>query len=137
MTKEDDPYFSLIDMMQEEGKAFNPTPFFIGKVVNADPLSVQVGDIIIEKENMKINSMLLGGYGREISIAETGATGTTGSASRGGNEYDAFASHSHSIQSVGIPNGKMTMLDGFSVGDEVALLASADKQQYILVCKVV
>ena len=137
MTKADDPYFSLIGMMQEEGKAFNPTPFFIGKVTAAEPLTVQVGDISITRENMKVSTMLMGGYSRDITIEETGATGTTAAAAQGGNDYEAFASHSHRIQRVGIPEGRMTMTDGLQTGDEVLLLASEDGQQYILVCKVV
>ena len=134
MTQEDNPYLSMIAMMQEEGKAFNPTPFLIGRVTAAEPLMVQVGDIPITRKNMKVNSMLLGGYGRDISIAETSATGTTGSTS-GGSNYDSFASHSHSIERIGIPNGQMTMTDGLKTGDEVLLLVSEDGQQFILVCK--
>ena len=137
MTKEDDPFFSLIGMMQEEGKAFNPTPFFIGKIVATEPLTVQVGDITIDRQNMKISSNLLGGYGRKVSIAEAGATGRTGSEAYSTNEAEAFASHEHSIESVGIPDTWLTMTDGFYVGDEVVLLASEDKQQYVLLCKVV
>ena len=135
MTKEDNPYYSLIGMMQDEGKVFNPTPFFIGKVTATEPLTVQVGDIPITRKNMKINSLVLGGYAREISIGETGATGTTGSTGGGGNDYSAFSSHSHSIQRVGIPSGQMTMTDGLKTGDEVLLLVSEDGQQFILVCK--
>lgn len=137
MTGEDNPYNSLIEMMQKEGRAFNTVPFLIGKVTATEPLTVLAGDIPITRENMKISSMLLPGYGRSISIAETSATGTTGSASRGGNNYDAFASHSHSVDRVGIPSGQMTMTDGFSVGDEVVLLVSEDGQQFVLICKVV
>ncbi|MBQ2924918.1 MAG: DUF2577 domain-containing protein [Anaerotignum sp.] len=135
MTREDNPYFNLISMMRDEWEEFNPAPFFIGKVTAAEPLTVQVGDISITRENMKINSMMLGGYSRDISIAETGATGTTAEVAQGGNDYAAFASHSHSIQSVGIPDGRMTMTDGLQVGDEVLLLVSEDGQQYILICK--
>lgn len=137
MNRADDPYLNILGMMQEEGKVFNTVPFLIGKVTATEPLTVLAGDIPITRENMKISSMLLPGYGRSISIAETSATGTTGSASRGGNSYDAFASHSHSVDRVGIPSGQMTMTDGFSVGDEVVLLVSEDGQQFILVCKVV
>lgn len=131
---EDNPYLSIIEMMRKAGSG--GSPFLIGKVTATAPLTVQVGDIPITRKNMKINSMLLSGYSRSIAIGETGATGTTGNTSGGSNEA-SFASHGHSIQSVGIPDGRMVWTDGLQVGDEVLLQVSADGQQYILIAKVV
>ena len=134
MTKEDNPYYSLIGMMQDEGKVFNPTPFFIGKVTATEPLTVQVGDIPIERKSMKINTFLLKGYQRRWNLALTEAIGSTDSQSGGGGD-SAFASHAHGQETIGIPDGTFTALDDFKVGDEVLLLVSADGQQYVLLCK--
>lgn len=134
MTKEDNPYYSLIGMMQEEGRTFNPIPFFIGKVTATEPLTVQVGDIPIERKSMKINTFLLKGYQRRWNLALTEAIGSTDSQSGGGGD-SAFASHAHGQETIGITDGTFTTLDDFKVGDEVLLLVSTDGQQYVLLCK--
>ena len=134
MTPEDNPYLSIIGMMQKHGKAFNVSPFLIGKVMKTEPLTVQVGDIPIERKNMKINTFLLKGYQRRWSLATTKADGSTDSQSGGGGD-SAFASHAHGQETIGIPDGTFTTLDDFKVGDEVLLLVSADGQQYILLCR--
>ena len=82
---------------------------------------------------MKINSFLLKNYQRRLNLATTGATGVTNTKSGGGGD-DAFASHAHDQNTIGIPAGTYTTLDDFAVGDEVLILVSADKQQYIIVC---
>lgn len=134
MNRADDPFLSLIGMMRKEGEESNPVPFFIGEVTAAEPLTVQVGDIPITRESMKINTFLLKGYQRRWSLATTEAAGETASAS-GGSGDSSFASHSHGQKTIGVPDGTFTTLDDFRVGDEVLLLVSADGQQYILLCK--
>lgn len=106
----------------------------IGKVETAAPLRIQAEDILITRENMKINTFLLAGYTRRWRLAETNATGITAETA-GGGSYEAFSSHAHAQSTLGIPDGTFTTLDDFAVGDEVLLLESRDQQQYILLCK--
>lgn len=134
-SNEDNPYYSMIGMMRKAGKESNGSPFFIGTVKATAPLTVQVGDIPITRKNMKINRHLLKGYTRQMRLDTTEGTGTTAAESYSTSDEEAFRSHSHGQQTIGIPNGTFTTLDDFSVGDEVLLLVSADDQQYVLICK--
>ena len=119
----DNPYNNFLGIMREQGEINNPVPFLIGEVKTANPLTVAIGDFVLERKDLKINSFLLKNYQRRLNLATTGATGD-----------DAFASHAHDQNTIGIPAGTYTTLDDFAVGDEVLILVSADKQQYIIVC---
>ncbi len=86
MTKSDDPFNNLLEIMENAGEPNSGAPFFIGTVRTSNPLTVEIGDIAITRDNMRINQ---------------------------------------------------TLSSGLRSGEEVALLASADGQQYILLCRVV
>lgn len=135
-TKEDDPFRSMVGMMRKEGETNNPTPFFIGEVVQPKPLRVKIGEIEIGREQMKVCSSLMGGFTQRLNMGETATTGTTNAVGRGGNDAQAFYSHSHAVVSVGVPDGTFTLLDDLKIGDEVLMLMSADQQQFVCVCKV-
>ena len=135
-TKEDDPFRSMFGMIQQEGSVSNPTPFFIGKVTQAAPLRVLIGDIEIGREQMKVCSSLLGGFSQQLCMGETTASGKTQNMEQHKNKSEDFASHSHDIVSVSIPNGTFTLLSDLRVGDEVLVLMSQDQQQFVCVCKV-
>lgn len=135
-TKEDNPFLSMVSVMQQEGSRNNPTPFFIGIVTRSSPLRVRIGDIEIGREQMKVCSSLLVGFSQQLSISETAASGSTKKISHNSQEVDAFYSHSHDIMSVSIPNGTFTLLSNLQVGDEVLILMSADQQQFVCVCKI-
>lgn len=134
MANEDNPYMDFIGIMRREGAANNPVPYMIGTVVSVSPLMVQVGEVKISRKDMKINTFLLTGYKRRLNLATTGATGQT-QETGGGGGYEAFSSHSHAQQTIGVPDGTFTTLDDFFIGDEVLLLVSNDQQQFILLCK--
>jgi len=133
-SKEDDPFYSIIETMREQGRTDNPVPFLIGTVAGTNPLKIKTGEIIIGRERIKINTFLLAGYRRRLRLDTTAATGQTAERGGGGG-YEAFSSHSHGQSTIGVPDGTFTTLDDFFVGDEVLLLQSADQQQYILLCK--
>lgn len=134
-SNEDNPFLSLVGFMREQGEINNPVPFYVGTVATAEPLTVQIGDITISRDVMKVNAFLLKGYSRRLRLDETGATGQTEEKSDDRDSYEAFSSHSHNQRTIGIPDGTYTTLDDFSEGDEVLLLMSADQQQFILICK--
>lgn len=88
-----------------------------------NPLIVKIGDLQIERENMKVNQALLASYSRRMSMGTAGATGST--------------TKGDGISSIGISGGTFTTQDGLKAGEQVVLLKSGDGQQYILLCKVV
>lgn len=133
MDKADNPYNNFLEAMQTMGA--RDAPYFIGTILSASPLKIQVGELEIGRKQCKINRFLLAGYTRRWSLAETTATGQTAAKGQGGSSYEAFSSHSHAQSTIGIPDGAYTTLDDFVVGEEVLLLRSADGQQYILLCK--
>lgn len=136
MPSEDNPYISFVGMMRTEGAVNNPVPFFIGHVVSASPLRVQIGDIVIEREGLLVNELLLRGYTRHLQMGLTSVTGITGTRS-GGSGYDSFTSHNHDMNTLGIPDGTFTALDGLSAGDKVLTIISSDQQQIVVVCKLI
>ena len=119
MTNEDNPYGNFLEIIRKEAHVDGDAPFFIGTVVQPNPLIVKIGDLQIEQENMKVNQALLAGYSRRMSMGTAGATGST---TRG-----------DGISSIGI----FTTQDGLKAGEQVVLLKSGDGQQYILLCKVI
>ena len=123
MTNEDNPYGNFLEIIRKEAHDDGDAPFFIGTVVQPNPLIVKIGDLQIEQENMKVNQALLAGYSRRMSMGTVGATGST--------------TKGDGISSIGISGGTFTTQDGLKAGEQVVLLKSGDGQQYILLCKVV
>ena len=122
MTNEDNPYGNFLEIIRKEAHDNGDAPFFIGTVVQPNPLIVKIGDLQIEQENMKVNQALLAGYSRRMSMGTAGATGST--------------TKGDGISSIGISGGTFTTQDGLKAGEQVVLLKSGDGQQYILLCKV-
>ena len=96
----DNPYNNFLGIMREQGEINNPVPFLIGEVKTANPLTVAIGDFVLERKDLKINSFLLKNYQRRLNLATTGATGVTNTKSGGGGD-DAFASHAHDQNTIG------------------------------------
>ena len=74
MTNEDNPYGNFLEIIRKEAHVDGDAPFFIGTVVQPNPLIVKIGDLQIEQENMKVNQALLAGYSRRMSMGTAGAT---------------------------------------------------------------
>lgn len=119
-----DPYVSILQHMQNQGKRFNPPSIAIGTVISeeSEPLTINVGDLPLTKENFLIADYLLKDYKRKINIPSTSAVGSTTNGS---------------ITSITIPDAEMSFTDGLKKGDKVACLATSDEQTYIILCKVV
>lgn len=110
MDKLDNPYFSLLEIMQNQSPTI-PENFMVGTVLSSEPLNVEVaGNIILTQSDMLINNMLLAKYNRKVSIKTSNIT----------------------------EDGEITTLDdSIKPGDKVVLLLSKDQQQFILLAKVV
>ncbi|MCD3211102.1 DUF2577 domain-containing protein [Clostridium botulinum C/D] len=102
-----DPFVSLIKTMEEAGEKNNPPGIELGNVLSVNPLRIKVGDLLLEKYNLKINIDLLQ-HSKEVTISNTSIT-----------------------------KDKCTVETILKVGDIVAILPTLDKQTYIVLCKVV
>lgn len=102
-----DGYARILMTMQRQGKKFNPPSICIGTVTSSPPnLIVEVNDMPLYSDDLRIADYLLSEYSRNVNI-----TGGEGS--------------------------KITTIDSaLSEGDEVALMPTADKQIWIILCKV-
>ena len=49
MTNEDNPYGNFLEIIRKEAHADGDAPFFIGTVVQPNPLIVKIGDLQIER----------------------------------------------------------------------------------------
>jgi hypothetical protein len=138
------PYSSLIEHMRTQGGK-NNTPYVqIGVIVSADPLTVQLGDLQIGKDNLLVADYLLPDYTRkyelrgDIQFNENGSFGATDSATVGDH-----GSHSHSLTGIDIDtddttqSGDLTFKDGLKIDDIVALIPTLDEQTYIVLARVV
>ena len=134
--KQSNPFFDMVGLMQEEAKGVQNAPFFIGTVLQAVPLCIQIGEIQVDRAHLKINDALLTGYTRSLALATTAAQGQTKAVSGGSGEA-SFSSHSHSLETVGFSQGTVTTQDGLKTGDEVLVLMSADQQQFMVLCRLV
>ena len=78
MTPQDDAYQSMVQIMREEGGAGLPaSPYFIGEVVASSPLVIKIGDLQIDRKNIKVNAFLLSGYTRRMSMTSVGTVTCT------------------------------------------------------------
>ncbi|QAT40828.1 DUF2577 domain-containing protein [Clostridium sp. JN-9] len=115
-------YIELIKHMQKQGTKFNPPAIEIGVVINAEPLTIKIGDLQLTKDDIWVADFLLSKYKRKMSIPSTKATGST---------------TEEGITSIGIPNGELEFTEGLKIGDSIACLAVMDRQEYVVLARVV
>jgi len=128
----DNPYSKLIEQMKKQGATSNPPSVQIGEVISPNPLTIRIGDLQIDKDNILIADYLLKDYKRKIKIPEVVATGETNNVSVGDH-----ATHKHSVDKIGINEVEIIYLDTFKQGDKLAVLSTEDKQTYIILARVV
>jgi len=128
----DNPYSKLIEQMKKQGATSNPPSVQIGEVISPNPLTIRIGDLQIDKDNILIADYLLKDYKRKIKIQEVVATGETNNVSVGDH-----GTHKHSVDKIGINEVEIIYLDTFKQGDKLAVLSTEDKQTYIILARVV
>ena len=128
----DNPYSKIIEQMKKQGATSNPPTIAIGEVISSNPLTVKIGDLQIDKDNILITDYLLKDYKRKIKIPEATATGETNNVSVGDH-----GTHKHSVDNIGINEVEITFLDTLKAGDRLAILPTSDKQNYIILARVV
>lgn len=128
------PYNNILQHMQTQGAKLNPPSIIIGIVISneGEPLTINVGDLPLTKDNFLIADYLLKDYKRKFKVDNATATGTTDLQSVGDH-----GSHSHNITTIGIPDAELSFTDGLKKNDRVACLATSNEQIYIILCRVV
>lgn len=114
-------YTKFIKMMRTQGAAYNPEGIKIATVITEDPLTIDVDDLPLDKDNLLIADYLLENYSRKISIPSTSAAGSTTDGS---------------IESINIPDGNLSFTDGLKKDDMLAVI-KISKLKYLILCKVV
>lgn len=128
----ENPYSKMVELMKKQGATSNPPSVQIGEVISPNPLTIRIGDLQIDKDNILIADYLLKDYKRKIKIPEVVATGETNNVSVGDH-----GTHKHSVEKIGINEVEITFLDTFKQGDKLAALSTEDKQTYIILARVV
>lgn len=123
MDKLDNPYLNLAEMMKKN-KGTNIVPFFIGKVISANPLLVQAGNIQLERDDMLINEFLLKNHKRKVHIKSKNM------------DADLNSKKDFKVSNIDMYESEIETEDDFKAGEQVVLLMSTDQQQFVLLCKV-
>lgn len=137
MSNEDNPYYSMLELMASQGSINNPIPFLIGKIISVEPLLLQVNDLQLEREDLLISTRLLD-KSKKVKITATAVTGNvTGSVSGTCSGVDGgLVSGSvvdGKLNSLNMSEGVAEILEPiFSIGDSVVVLMSLDQQTFIL-----
>ena len=115
---EENPYAGILEVVRTDADARSASPWVIGTVAATAPLTVMLGGIPLSGA---VNPQLL-------PHEETAALSELKGSLEGS-------------PAVSVTNGSLeakALLGGVLVpGDRVAMLASADGQQYVVICKVV
>jgi len=127
-----DPYSGILEHMRVQGMKNNPSSIQIGVVISGDPLTIKVGDLQINKDDILVADYLLKDYKMDFSMALTDGTGVMSSENIGDH-----GSHTHSISKLGITKGTIDLTVGLIKDDVVVMLSTEDNQTYIVLSRVV
>nr|WP_303244413.1 DUF2577 domain-containing protein [uncultured Cellulosilyticum sp.] len=147
----DNPYSGLLQMMQTQGAKNNPPSICLGEVITPNPLTIKTEDLILDHDDILVSDVLVDGYKRELVETGEGTTTITGTLSSstqnraGGSGDNSFASHNHEIYNQAELSGSYTregtiqceFKSYLKVGDLLAMMPTVNRQQYIVLCKVV
>lgn len=123
LSKVDNPYMNLAEIMKNS-KGTETVPFFIGKVISAEPLLVQAGNIQLERDDMLINEFLLKNHKRKVHIKSKNM------------DADLDSKKDFKVSNIDMYESEIETEDDFKAGEQVILLMSIDQQQFVLLCKV-
>lgn len=154
MNSLDNPYSGIISIMREQGAKNNPPSIMLGKVVNINPLLVQVGDIQLDKDNLYVADYLMPNYKRNLKTSfdlNLAIDGTTSSKTLDtvyitDSEHDFgghnHGSHNHSFskninKKVEVNAPAYFTDSGLKSGDLVAIQQVHNTSKFIVFCKLV
>lgn len=147
MNNLDNPYSSLIEIFRQEGAKYNSPDLMLGEVLTEMPnLTIKVGGVQLDKDNLYIADYLLEGYKREFKTESVKANISGGTVNGGTTSayVSEHGSHSHTVNSINITNathkeeGEITLTDtSLKKGDIVALQQLKGTNQFIVYCKLI
>lgn len=124
----DNPYSKMIEIMNKRSETSSLIQ--IGKIISSEPLTIQIGDLQVDKDNILVADYLLP-HEREITIPLTASTSEVSNASVGDH-----GSHTHNVTKIGVANGVIQFTDGLNTGDTV-VVTTADSQTYVIIARAV
>ena len=130
-----DPYIEILAAMQRQGASTNPPGIKLAEVVAPPPdIVIKMGDLQVDKDNVRIADYLLPGYTRQANQQSTGNIITHVPVPPGEEpqEYDTYTQ----IESL-THSGTIALSDTLKPGDVVAVMPTTDGQTYIVLAKVV
>lgn len=104
----ENPYSKFLDMVKPGSVSGGNV--VIGEVISSDPLTISIGELQIDGDNILISDHLLTGYQRSYSSDRVIPNGSS--------------------------TGNITYTDGLDIGDRLAIIPTADKQLYIVTARV-
>lgn len=134
----DNPYSSLIKIIQSQGSKTNTPGIKIAKVTSVSDTNIiiEVDGLPIDKDNIYISDYLLRGYRRELKTDNiSNLEKTDGIENLVGSTTSS--NHSHGLQNLTINHGVFYTKDTLKINDLVAVIPVLDRQTYIILSKVV
>jgi len=108
--KEGNAYTNILSIMKEQGYNKDST-FVVGTVVGIDPLSIDMGDYVLDQEDLFIAEHLTE-YDRKVTLKAEIVKGVTEEANL----------HSHTLLPFEITEGTMTFHQLLEIDDRVLVL---------------
>lgn len=118
---EDNPFAGILDVVRTDADERSMSPWAIGTVAAVAPLTVMLGNLPLTGADLLVNPQLL-------PHEETAALSELKGSLEGSPAVSVTG---------GSLEGKALLGGVLAPGDLVAMLASADGQQYAVICKVV
>lgn len=156
-----EPAAQLLDIMEYHGAVNNPPTVTIARIINVEPLAIQMGKLQIDKDNIFISTRLIPEYKRAYQmegsahIKYPGIFANTTTTNDGG---EHASDHMHDVKQMELttapddftaygggdkdhcskqpvaPGKYLTYKDyGFKIGDQVLVIPTTDSQMYIIV----
>lgn len=128
-------------MMKNYGAAYNPPSIQLGEVLSDDPLTVKIGDLQLNSNNLLVSDFLLKDYTRQASQEELACDGYDDINSR----FPKTCPANNNAPCDTNPGGKsgltststLKLTDGLNKGDIVAMMPTYDGQKFIVLTRVV
>lgn len=136
------PYSDIVKLMQQHGAKNNPYSIQLASVVTSSPLSILVGELLLNKENLLVADYLLKNYTRvyslsgNIKLSESGSLGPTDSVQVGDH-----GSHAHTVTGISLDtnntqSGDLTFTDTL-LKDDLLAVVQANISKFIILARVV
>lgn len=123
----ENPFSKIIEEMRKQGEKANPPSVQIGQIISSQPLVIRIGDLQVDEDNILIADYLLKDYKKTASIKGVSLTGSTSTSKN----------HKHNLTSLDINQSVINFSSNLNNGDNLAVLATSDKQTYIILAKLV